>query len=373
MQRYHNLDFLRAFAMMMGLVFHAPLLFWFPDFAKGFGIENIAPAEEWLNILGRFISSWRMPLFFLLAGFFSILVIERKGTLQLIKDRIIRVGLTCLVFSSLYDILDGSYDFTTAHLWFLRDLIIFVFCFSFLYQFQSIKNLLIREISTKKIVVLLLWLIATVPLAYILNNLWHPLGLKSSATYFEIKIGNFVYYFSYFLLGVILYSNQIIFTKLKNRKIILVLSVLSVLALLLRLYIDFLTIGQLDDLRDLAQSQFDPVLVLYNSVLIGVNTVCWSLFFIGLASKFIHSDSAVLRWFVELSYPIYIIHTIPIIMTSVVFYRAGLDQISIFLLTIVCGFIVCVILYYIFIKFTPLNWILNGYSKSPLKLRFWGG
>ena len=45
MQRYHNLDFLRAFAMIMGLAIHAPLLFWQPDFAKMFGIENIAPAE----------------------------------------------------------------------------------------------------------------------------------------------------------------------------------------------------------------------------------------------------------------------------------------------------------------------------------------
>ena len=51
--------------MMMGLAMHAPLLFWQPDFAKMFGIENIAPAEEWINIIGRYINNWRMPLFFL--------------------------------------------------------------------------------------------------------------------------------------------------------------------------------------------------------------------------------------------------------------------------------------------------------------------
>ena len=70
MQRYHNLDFLRAFAMMMGLAMHAPLLFWQPDFAKMFGIENIAPAEEWINIIGRYINNWRMPLFFFTIRFF---------------------------------------------------------------------------------------------------------------------------------------------------------------------------------------------------------------------------------------------------------------------------------------------------------------
>ena len=36
------------------------------------------------------------------------------------------------------------------------------------------------------------------------------------------------------------------------------------------------------------------------------------------------------------------------------------------------GFAVCVVLYYVFIKFTPLNWLINGYSKSPLKLKFLG-
>jgi glucan biosynthesis protein C len=372
MLRYYNLDFLRAFAMMMGLVMHAPLLFWQPDFAKVFGIGNIAPAEEWINIIGRYINNWRMPLFFLLSGFFSVLIIKRKGTSQFIRDRLIRVGLTCLVFSSLYDIADGSFDFTTHHLWFLYELMIFVFFFSFLYRVQTIKDLLDREISTRILLILFLWLVATVPLANILNNWWHPLAWKPSTTYFDLKLGNMVYYFSYFLVGVIFYSNQHIFTKLKNSKTILAIGILAVLAFLLRVYSDYLTLGGIDDLRNLAQMQFDPIMVICNSLLIGVNTILWCLFFIGLTSKFIVSGSAILRWFVELSYPIYIIHIIPIAMMSALFYRAGLSQPVIFVLTIIAGFIVCVILYYILIKFTPLNWLINGYSKSPSKIKIWG-
>lgn len=372
MLRYYNLDFLRAFAMMMGLVMHAPLLFWQPDFAKVFGIGNIAPAEEWINIIGRYINNWRMPLFFLLSGFFSVLIIKRKGTSQFIRDRLIRVGLTCLVFSSLYDIADGSFDFTTHHLWFLYELMIFVFFFSFLYRVQTIKDLLDREISTRILLILFLWLVATVPLANILNNWWHPLAWKPSTTYFDLKLGNMVYYFSYFLVGVIFYSNQHIFTKLKNSKTILAIGILAVLAFLLRVYSDYVTLGGIDDLRNLAQMQFDPIMVICNSLLIGVNTILWCLFFIGLTSKFIVSGSAILRWFVELSYPIYIIHIIPIAMMSALFYRAGLSQPVIFVLTIIAGFIVCVILYYILIKFTPLNWLINGYSKSPLKIKVWG-
>ena len=369
--RYHNLDFLRAFAMMMGLVMHAPLLFWQPDFAKVFGIENIAPAEEWINIIGRYINNWRMPLFFLLSGFFSILIIKRKGTSQFIRDRLVRVGLTCLVFSSLYDIADGRFDFTTHHLWFLYELIIFVFCFSFLYRVKTIKDLFDRKISTQIFLILFVWLVATVPVANILNNWWHPLAWKPSTTYFDLKLGNLVYYFSYFLIGVIFYSNQHIFTKLKDGKTILIIGMLAVLAFLLRVESDYLIVGDAH-LKDLAQMQFDPVMVICNSLLIGVNTILWCLFFIGLTSKFIASGSAILRWFVELSYPIYIIHIIPIVMMSALFYRAGFSQPIVFVLTIIAGFIVCVILYYSLIKFTPLNWLINGYSKSPLKIKVGG-
>ena len=161
-------------------------------------------------------------------------------------------------------------------------------------------------------------------------------------------------YFSYFLAGVILYSNQHIFTKLKNCKTILVIGILAALAFLLRVYTDYLALGGVDDLKNLAQLQFDPVLVFCNSLIIGVNTVCWCLFFIGLTSKFILSSSTILRWFVELSYPIYIIHIIPVTMMSALFYHVGLSQFSMLLLAVISGFFICVILYYVFIKYLSL-------------------
>ena len=149
-----------------------------------------------------------------------------------------RVGLTCLVFSSLYDIADGRFDFTTQHLWFLYELIIFVFCFSFLHRVKTIKDLLDRKISTQIFLIIFLWLVATVPVANMLNNWWHPLAWKPSTTYFDLKLGNLVYYFSYFLIGVIFYSNQHIFTKLKDGKTVLMIGILGVLAFLLRVQSD---------------------------------------------------------------------------------------------------------------------------------------
>ena len=367
--RFHNLDFLRAFAMMMGLVIHAPILFTMPDVARDFQIENIPALESWGWLVMGFISNWRMPLFFLLSGFFAVLVIEKKGNAYFIKDRIIRIGITCLLFSAFYDILDGSVDFTTAHLWFLYELLIFVLFFSLLYKLQVFKNLVYQTCSPKIFSTICLWLIATVPLAHILNNSFNPYALMPSETFFSLKPGNLVYYFSYFLLGVLLYSNQKIFSKLSENKTIILLGFLSVLAYLAQLYAASFLYSGVEDIGKIISMKFDTVDVLFNAFTRGANTILWCLFFIGLASKFIQSGSATLRWFVELSYPIYIVHVIPLPIISAGLYEAGLSQISNFLLTIVIGFIVCVFLYYIFIKFTPVNWLLNGYHKSFFQLK----
>ena len=367
--RFHNLDFLRSFAMMMGLVIHAPILFTMPDVARDFQIENIPALESWGWLVMGFISNWRMPLFFLLSGFFAVLVIEKKGNAYFIKDRIIRIGITCLLFSAFYDILDGSIDFTTAHLWFLYELLIFVLFFSLLYKLQVFKNLVYQTCSPKIFSIICLWLMATVPLAHILNNSFNPYALMPSETFFSLKPGNLVYYFSYFLLGVLLYSNQKIFSKLSENKIIMLLGILSVLAYFAQLYAGNLLYSEVEDFRKIIGMKFDTFDLLLNAFTRGANTILWCLFFIGLASKFIQSGSATLRWFVELSYPIYIVHVIPLPIISAGLYEAGLSQISNFLLTIVIGFIVCIFLYYIFIKFTPVNWLLNGYHKSFFQLK----
>ena len=370
MKRYYNLDFLRVFAMMMVLFIHASILFTMPDLAKEFQIENITPAEDWVYLLNNFIGNWRMPLFFLLSGFFAILVIEKKGCSYFIKDRIIRIGITCLLFSAFYDMLDGRFDFTTVHLWFLYELMIFVFCFSLLYETKVFKDIICRIISPKIFFIISLWLIATVPLAHILNNSLHPIALAPPETFFSLKPGNLVYYFSYFLLGVLLYSNQQIFSKLSENKTITILGILSVLAYFAQVYAGSLLFSEVEDIRYTRYLKFDPILILFSAFVKGINTILWCLFFIGFASKFIQSGSAILRWFVELSYPIYILHLIPLMFISAGLYGTGLrSQIGNFSLTIIIGFIVCVFLYYIFIKFTPLNWLINGYHKSFLKLR----
>lgn len=355
MNRLYSLDFLRAFAMLLGLAVHAPLIFYDPTILIEFGIHNKPQTEQWIWIILGFITNWRMPLFFLLSGFFSIMLIQKRGLLKFLSDRIIRIGLTCLLFCSIFDLLDGRLDFTLDHLWFLYYLLIFAFCFSILQQVQFIKDLLIHSVSSITFFMLLFWLVMTVPLAVLLNaehnaefNLF--MIFDPPKTYTDLKIGNLIYYFSYFLTGSLIYSNKNLFGHLAQNKILIMLSFISTLAFIFQL-------------------------INYNSapliqaLLKGINTLFWCLLFLGLATRFVNKSSRLLKWLVELSYPIYLLHVMPIIFVSVGFYVAGFNQLYIVLFSIISSFAISIIFYYLLIKFTPLNWLVNGYSKSIIKLK----
>ena len=69
----------------------------------------------------------------------------------------------------------------------------------------------------------------------------------------------------------------------------------------LHLYAGKLTLGEVKR-KHLATAQLDPVILFLNLSLKGVNIISWFLFFIGLPTKFIQKGSAILKYFVELSY-----------------------------------------------------------------------
>ena len=55
--------------MMLGLVIHAQIIFYFPSLAKTLGIEKIDPTENWVFVMITFISNWRMFLFLFFQDF----------------------------------------------------------------------------------------------------------------------------------------------------------------------------------------------------------------------------------------------------------------------------------------------------------------
>ena len=78
----------------------------------------------------------------------------------------------------------------------------------------------------------------------------------------------------------------------------------------------------------------------------------------------ISSSGHVLRWLVKLSYPIYVFHLIFVISVSGTLMFFGINDWIVVLLGFASGIIFPVIIYYVFIYWTPLDWVFNGYQNS---------
>ena len=94
--RIHAMDNLRALAMLAGVVFHAAL-------AYSPLMHMIWPAADAgrsvvVDVIAWFLHMFRMPLFFVVAGYFAALLVARRGIGGLFRNRCARVLLPLLLF-----------------------------------------------------------------------------------------------------------------------------------------------------------------------------------------------------------------------------------------------------------------------------------
>ena len=84
-KRYHDLDALRACAMLLGIVIHA--LQSFIPIPIPVAPQDINQSPEIYGYVFNIIHGFRMPLFFLISGFFTAMLWRNLGLRNLIKHR----------------------------------------------------------------------------------------------------------------------------------------------------------------------------------------------------------------------------------------------------------------------------------------------
>jgi len=94
--RRHDLDALRSFAMLLGIGLHAALAY------IGFGwIVNDGQTSTGLRWMLNAVHGFRMPLFFLLSGFFTAMLWKKRGIGGLLKHRFQRIALPLILACSI--------------------------------------------------------------------------------------------------------------------------------------------------------------------------------------------------------------------------------------------------------------------------------
>ena len=364
--RFHSLDFLRAFALLMGVLLHVLMLF----------LEPFDGSEPRLgaSIIFIWIHTWRMPVFMLLAGFFTALSLSKRNTGNYAFNRLIKLGVPLLLLWSLIPAIDEEasrlfkvpeliswllYDvpFTLRldHLWFLYYLLLF---YSIVLVIKItvplIYSLIIDfELSLSRTIVL--WL----PILILLSPLNKPTGGifgEIPITFGEIHLGSMLFMASFFMIGMQAYKSRQFLENLQRTKFWLPSLIIFSL-----IPIGLLAWGGVKD----EPFEFSGLLELWivNS-LSGSAALLLVLSLMGLAMQKISSSGHILRWLVKLSYPIYVFHLIFVISASGTLMFLGINDWIVVLLGFASGILFPVIIYYTFIYWTPLDWVFNGYKNS---------
>src|SRR5687768_5761278 len=148
LQRYHSLDALRAAMMLLGIVLHSAVNYAVFPMAEAWPFKD-PKTNTLFDLMVFVIHLFRMPVFFVAAGFFAALLMQRDGPRAFAVNRTKRVLLPLVLFWPIVlpAVLAGflyanmragsTFDVTAAesapfldrpllaHLWFLWDLAIF--------------------------------------------------------------------------------------------------------------------------------------------------------------------------------------------------------------------------------------------------------
>lgn len=91
-ERRHDLDALRAWAMLLGIGLHAALSF----FPAPWPAQDSRQSE----LFGLFLAvvhGFRMPLFFLISGYFTMMLYRKRGLGPMLRQRALRILVPCLL------------------------------------------------------------------------------------------------------------------------------------------------------------------------------------------------------------------------------------------------------------------------------------
>ncbi|MDF1607314.1 acyltransferase family protein [Hoeflea sp. YIM 152468] len=91
-RRLHYWDFSRALYLGLGIPFHAAVIY---SLSHQWSVSS-PDKSVLLTGLADFIHTFRMPGFFILAGLFSMMLLDRQGAWPWLKSRLLRLGLPLL-------------------------------------------------------------------------------------------------------------------------------------------------------------------------------------------------------------------------------------------------------------------------------------
>ena len=335
--RLHGLDAVRGFALLLGVALHATMSY-LPG-AEYFWV--VADGDRSAVLAGGFfwVHSFRMTLFFVLAGYFGRLLLQRRGVAGFVRDRFKRIvlplagfwfpvlmAIVAVITWNAWLVNGGTLpdsppppalsvtNFPLTHLWFLYVLTIFYVVMLALRalrtavdrggRLQAGVDALVR-VSMGPAAALVFAVPATLVLAT-REGWWHWFGIPTPDMSLIPNAAALVAYGTAFLVGWALQRQS---------------ALLEGLALRWRLNLA-LAIVATGTCLALVGLQPPPAVAVPNAsatwlyaAAYAVSGWAWSLAALGLALRFLSGHSPVRRYLADASYWVYLVH-VPVVMAA---------------------------------------------------------
>lgn len=381
-ERLHSLDSLRAIMMLLGLVLHAAITYGTVDYGDGWSLKAPGSTHLFNDVIVLIIHSFRMQIFFLVAGFFGAMLFYERQPLKMIKNRVSRIVLpfivfvillwptivftfsyTELIFNGNENTLDTVLSYfsnpmifipqATFHLWFLYYLSLITFAsvgLGFLFKkLPKLSNRISKAFNwiLKKTIVRLIVFTVITGLIYASIGTYEV----ETSNSFIPNLNTFIYYLFFYLVGWILFkSKHLLDTMMQADWICTILGLILVV-----IYYTML-----------ASFSYEVHIILKSFIL-------W-LFIFGITGLFIRygsNHSARMRYISDASYWVYLLHLSLTAILPGLIVDWPMHAIVKFLFVLISTGIICFVSYHYLVRNTFIGKFLNGrkYSKKLSDIR----
>lgn len=380
-ERLHALDAVRGFALLLGVAFHAALAF-LPGPQAWLVMEQ--SRSDVIALLAYPLHMFRLTTFFLIAGFFGRLLIERSGASGFARNRAKRIAVPLVLFWPvvMFGIVAAMIwlgamnavpgqppappppfptfpNFPLTHLWFLYALLLL---YAGALLLRGLLGFVDRGGRVPELADRLVGGLASSPLAPLLLAL--PVlpalyGFKTWPMWFGIPtpdqslIPNLPAAIAFglaFLFGWLLHRQPRLFRRWSEVWP-------ATLALALATTASALAIVGPTEVTKLPGQDTTSLLYYY---CYAVGGWAWTMALIGLAVRYLSGHSPVRRYIADASYWVYIIHLPIVLLFQVGFSKSGLHWSLLFPLILAGSFAIAFATYHLLVRRSFLGALLNG-------------
>jgi glucan biosynthesis protein C len=376
--RLHALDNLRALMMWLGIVLHVAI--------NHLTVDSPLPwrdpkTSQVADLLLLFIHSFRMPVFFVLAGFFVALLVARRGADGMLKNRGLRLALPFAIFWPPLFVLTtvlamvyihltvrgvpgidtaltparqpGGSPFNTMHLWFLYQLFWFSVVAWAGVRLQRFVPTQLRDAVARGFAVLAerRWGFVVLALPLAVTGAFHPSGFVMESSAFLPSFSEWLQSGLFFVFGWYLHRDQerllsLFAARCKGHALAGLAAFIATITLLGALH------GP--GAHRLPHPEF-WIAFAYNAA-----SWLWSLALIGAFVRWLPRQNAVLAYLSQSSYWVYLVHMLGTIGFGILLFNAPLGALTKMGLNVAATSLVALASYQLLVRHTPIGTLLNG-------------